>query len=61
MVWMQERPGFFADDGFAAGDFLLALLEIVVRDGLQVVDVVEINVIEEIHLRLDVARDGDIN
>ena len=43
------------------GNFLLALFEVAVRDRLEIVDVIEVNVLQEIHLRIDVARDGDID
>ncbi len=57
----EEVPGPGADDGFATGDFLAALAQVVVGDGLEVVNVVEINIFEKIDLRLDVAGNGDIN
>ena len=57
----KQRLRLLPDDLLAAGDFLLALLEISVSDGLQVINVVEVNVFQEVHFRLDVARHGDVN
>jgi hypothetical protein len=56
----EECPDLFADDGFATGNFVFALLQVIVGNGLKVVDIVQINVLEKIHIGLDVARDGDI-
>src|ERR1035437_1067862 len=56
-AWVtQHRLGLLANDLLAAEDFLLTLFKIIVSDGLQVVDVVEVNVLQEVHLGLDVAR-----
>src|ERR1035437_7823183 len=57
----QQRLRLFADDLFAAGDFFLTLLEVIVGNGLQVVHVVEIYVCQEVDFRLDVAGHGDVD
>ena len=57
----HERPGLLADDGRAPGDFLLALAKVIVGNGLQIIDVVEVNVLQKIDGRINVARHGDVN
>ncbi len=43
------------------GDLLPALPKVIVGDGLQIVDVVEIDVVQEIDGGINVARHGDVN
>ena len=44
----HETSGFLADDGGATGDFLLALAQGVVGNGLQIVNIVEKDVLKEV-------------
>src|SRR6266542_6104343 len=53
------RP--FLDDRLTPGQFLLPLSHIFPDDLFQVVNVVEVNVVDELHLRVDVPRDGDVD
>src|SRR6185436_14589876 len=55
----KQGGDFFADNLFATDDLLLALLQVVVGDRLQVVDVVEIDVRHQVHLGIDVAGHRD--
>src|SRR5437870_2547954 len=57
----QQRSGLLPNDRFASGDLLAALLEGVVGDGLEVVDVVEVNVLQKVHLGFDVPRHRDVD
>ena len=44
---------------FRSGNFFAALIEIIVGDGLQVVDIVKVDILQEIHFRIDIAGHGD--
>src|SRR4051812_34856647 len=67
--WWQTRTPptsnqgarFLLNDRFTPRDLFLALLQVIVGDGLQVVDVVEVDILEEIHFRLDVAGHRDVD
>ena len=48
-------------DGLTLGDFLLSEPKIVISNGLQVVNVIKIDVLQKIHFRLDVTRHGDVD
>ena len=60
---MMGQQGFclLPNNLHTAGDLRLALLEVIVRDGLQVVYVVEIDILQEVHLGLDVARHREVD
>ena len=58
---VQQRFDLLPDDGFATDDFLAPLFEVIVGDGLQVVNVVEVNVFQKIHLGLDIPWYRDVN
>src|SRR5207302_10854722 len=58
---VQQRFDLLTDHGFATGDFLTTLFEIIVGDGLQIVNVVEVNVFQKIHFRLDVTWYRDVD
>src|SRR6185369_8816134 len=49
------------DNFFATCDFLLALLEVISGNRLEVIDVIEVDILHEINLRLNIARHGDID
>src|SRR5438270_3872919 len=57
----EERFHFFANHLLAQSDLLLSLSQIIVGNRLKVIDVVEINIFQEVDLRLDVARHCDID
>src|SRR5262245_1143006 len=65
MRWTVEVAGqaasLVANNGFAARDFLFPLAQIVGGNRLQIVNVVEVNVVHEVHIRIDVSRDGDVD
>jgi hypothetical protein len=61
MNFAEEWFDFVANDLFAPNNFLFTLFQIVVGDGLEVVNVIEINVLHEIDFGIDVARHGDVN
>jgi hypothetical protein len=58
---LEESGGLFEDDLLAPGDFLLALLKVIVGDALEIIDVVQENILHEVHLWFNVARDGDVD
>src|SRR5947199_10198494 len=57
----QQHFDLLTSDGFATDDFLAPLFEVIVGDGLQVVNVVEVNVFQKIHLGLDIPWYRDVN
>src|SRR5690606_23679590 len=57
----EKTGGFLANDRLAAGHFHVALLQVIVRDRLEVIDVVEENVLHEVDFGLDVARHGNVD
>ena len=61
---LQAGVKFFdlaVDDGFGLFGFLLAIGDVGTDRLLQIVDVVDEDAVELVHLRIDVARDGDID
>jgi len=57
----HHSSGLLLDDGAALGQFLFAMPHVLANDGFQVVDVIEINVRDELHVRVNVPRHGNIN
>src|SRR5438045_7843929 len=57
----SEALGLLGDDCFASRNLIFALLEIICRDGLEIVDVIEIDILHEIDFRLNIARHGNID
>ena len=57
----EQAARVLTNDRFAPDDFLPALLEIIVGDGLEVIDVIEVNVLQKVDLGVDVARHGDVD
>src|SRR5439155_24685873 len=57
----QQIFGCFLNDCFAVDDLPLALLQALISDGLQVIDIVEVDVLQTSDCRLDVPRHGNIN
>src|SRR5262249_53140670 len=57
----SERNSTLADDRLAFGEFLFAIADVFADDGLEVVHVVEVNVFEFLDVRIDVARNSDID
>jgi len=49
------------DDVPAARQFGFAMPQILTHQGFQMIDVVEINVVQVLHFRVDVARDCDVD
>jgi hypothetical protein len=61
-VWGREHTDrALMDQGFAPGDLLTALVHGVISDGLQVVDVVEVDVFQGLNAGIDIARDGQVD
>ena len=57
----QQGGNFLGNNFFAAGNFFFAQIQIIARDALQVVHVVEVDVIEFADSGVNVARHGDVN
>src|SRR6266446_4037058 len=56
-----ESVDLTIDDRLSLIRFLLAIRDVGTDRLLQIVDVVDENAVELVHLRIDVARDGDVN
>src|SRR5438045_9675994 len=57
----EQGRRLFADDFFATRYFLFALVQVIARDGLQIVNVIEVNVPHQVYFRVDVAWDSDVH
>ena len=58
---VKEFVAFFGDQFFAVSQLGLALLEVLPGDGLQVVNVVNVDVFQLVAVGINVARHGDID
>ncbi len=57
----EELPDFLRDDLLRLGRFRPALRDVLLHDGLQVVDVIEEDLLEIARTGLDISRHGDID
>src|SRR5688572_21130579 len=57
----EKSSGLLPNDYLAPRYFLFSLAKIIGRNGLEVINVVEVNVIHEVDFRLNVARHGDVD
>src|SRR4029079_9908778 len=58
---LEEGLQLFLDEGHAADDLALAVDDVLGHDLLEVVDVVEVDVVDVVHQRVDVAGQGDVD
>ena len=58
---LVEALDFFGDQGFGINGVAAALLDMRGGDLLQIVNVIDEDAVELVHLGVDVARDGDVN
>src|SRR5256885_583058 len=57
----QQSFSLFTNDLPAADYFLFALLQVIIRNGLQVIDVIQKHALHEVHGWIYVARNGDVD
>ena len=58
---VKEFVAFFGDQFFAVSQLGLALLEVLTGDGLQIVNVVNVDVFQLVAVGINVARHGDVD
>ena len=57
----HERRGLRFDDPGTEREVVLAVTHVLAHDGFEVIDVVEVHVFDLLHVRINVARHGDID